>query len=165
MAYQEVKTTGYGTRVGRSFQGIGGGLVLFIIATCFLWWNEGRAVKRSKTLNQAEKACVEMENPDRKDPALEGELVCATAVATTQDSLSDRQFGIGVKAISLQRDVEYYQWVEHAEEQSEDKLGGEQVTTATYTYSKEWTSSPVSSEDFKDPECQGKNKVLTVVEP
>jgi len=165
MAYQEVKTTGYGTRVGRSFQGIGGGLVLFIIATCFLWWNEGRAVKRSKTLNQAEKACVEMENPDRKDPALEGELVCATAVATTQDSLSDRQFGIGVKAISLQRDVEYYQWVEHAEEQSEDKLGGKQVTTTTYTYSKEWTSSPVSSEDFKDPEYQGKNKVLTVVEP
>lgn len=86
MAYQEVKTTGYGTRVGRSFQGIGGGLVLFVAATVLLWWNEGRAVKQSKMLNQAEKACVVMENPDKKDPAMEGELVCATAVATTEDS-------------------------------------------------------------------------------
>jgi hypothetical protein len=164
MAYQEVKTTSYGKRVGNSFRGIGGGLALFIIATCLLWWNEGRAVKRDKVLKEAEKAYVVMENPDQKDPALDGELVCATAVATTQDSLSDRRFGIGAKAISLQRDVEYYQWVEHAEEQSEDKLGGKEVTTTTYTYSKQWTSSPVSSENFKDPEYQGKNTVLTTVE-
>lgn len=164
MAYQEVKTTGYGTRVGNSFRGIGGGLILFILATVLLWWNEGRAVKRDKLLKEAERACVVMENPDKKDPALDGELVCATAVATTQDSLTDRRFGIGAKAISLQRDVEYYQWVEHSEDQSEDKLGGKEVTTTTYTYEKAWTSSPVASEDFKDPEYKGKNTVLATVE-
>lgn len=165
MAYQEVKTTSYGTRVGNSFKGIGTGIILFIAATVLLWWNEGRAVKTTKMLNEAEKAYVEMENPSKKDAALDGELVHATAQATTQDSLVDARFGFGATAISLQRSVEYYQWVEHAESKSEDKLGGKEVTTTTYTYSKEWVSSPIQSESFKDPDYQNKNMVLTVVEP
>ena len=165
MAYQEVKTTSYGTRVGNSFKGIGGGIILFIAATVLLWWNEGRAVKTTKMLNEAQGAYVEMENPSKIDPALDGELVHATALATTQDSLVDARFGFGVTAISLQRSVEYYQWVEHAESKSEDKLGGKEVTTTTYTYTKEWVSSPVQSSEFKDPEYQNKNMVLTTVDP
>ena len=165
MAYQEVKTTSYGTRVGNSFKGIGGGIILFIAATVLLWWNEGRAVKTTKMLNEAQGAYVEMENPSKIDPALDGELVHATAVATTQDSLVDARFGFGATAISLQRSVEYYQWVEHAESKSEDKLGGKEVTTTTYTYTKEWVSSPVQSSEFKDPEYQNKNMVLTTVDP
>lgn len=164
MAYQEVKTTSYGTRVGNSFRGIGGGILLFIAATVLLWWNEGRAVKTTKMLNEAQGAYVEMENPAKIDPALDGELVHATAVATTQDSLVDARFGFGATAISLERSVEYYQWVEHSESESEDKLGGKEVTTTTYTYSKEWVSSPVQSESFKDPEYQNKNMVLAVVD-
>ena len=164
MAYQEVKTTSYGTRVGNSFKGIGGGILLFIAGTVLLWWNEGRAVKTTKMLNEAEKAYVEMENPSKIDATLDGELVCATAVATTQDSLVDARFGFGATAISLERAVAYYQWVEHAESKSEDKLGGKQVTTTTYTYTKEWVSSPVPSQDFKDPDYQNKNSVLTIVD-
>jgi len=164
MAYQEVKTTSYGTRLGNSFRGIGSGILLLIAATVLLWWNEGRAVKTTKMLNEAQGAYVQMEDPSKIDPALDGELVCATAVATTQDSLVDVRFGFGATAISLQRDVEYYQWVEHAESKSEDKLGGKEVTTTTYTYSKEWVPSPIRSQDFKDPEYQNKNKVLAQVE-
>ena len=164
MAYQEVTTTSYGKRVGNSFKGIGGGILLFVAATVLLWWNEGRAVKTDKMLNEAEKACVQMENPNKKDATLDGELVCATAVATTQDSLIDSRFGFGATAISLQRSVEYYQWVEHAESKSEDKLGGKEVTTTTYTYTREWVSSPIRSESFKDPDYQNKNMVLTTVE-
>ena len=165
MAYQEVKTTSYGTRVGNSFKGIGGGILLFVVATVLLWWNEGRAVKTTKMLNEAQGAYVEMENPSKVDATLDGELVHATAVATTQDSLVDSRFGFGTTAISLQRKVEYYQWVEHAESKSEDKLGGKEVTTTTYTYTKEWVSSPVQSSEFKDPDYQNKNMVLTTVEP
>ena len=164
MAYQEVTTTGYGTRVGNSFKAIGSGIMLFLIGTAVLWWNEGRAVKTEKMLDEAGSAYVEMENPSKKDASLEGELICGTALATTEDSLSDAQFGVGAKAISLRRSVEYYQWVEHAEEKKEDKLGGKEVTTTTYTYSKEWVSRPVESAQFKDPAYQNKNMVLTTVE-
>ena len=127
MAYQEVTTTGYGTRVGNSFKAIGSGILLFCLGTALLWWNEGRAVKTEKMLDDAE-------------------------------------FGIGANAISIRRSVEYYQWVEHSQTKKEDKLGGKEVTTTTYTYSKQWVSSPVQSSQFHDPAYQNKNMVLTTVE-
>ena len=164
MAYTETTTTGYGTRVGNSFKAIGSGLLLFVLGTALLWWNEGRAVKTEKMLDEAGSAYVEMENPNKKDASLEGELICGTAMATTEDSLSDAQFGIGTKAIALRRSVEYYQWVEHSQTKKEDKLGGKEVTTTTYTYSKQWVSSPVQSSQFHDPAYQNKNTVLTTVE-
>ena len=164
MAYQEQKTTGYGTRVGNSFKAIGSGLIMFCIGTALLWWNEGRTVKTEKMLDEVGGNYVEMENPNKKDASLDGELICGTALATTEDSLSDAQFGVGAKAIALHRKVEYYQWVESSEEKSEDKLGGKEVTTTTYTYSKKWVSTPVESSEFKDPAYQNKNTVLTTVE-
>ena len=164
MAFQEVTTTGYGTRVGNSFKAIGTGFLLFIAGTVLLWWNEGRAVKTEKMLDEAGNAYVEMENPNKKDASLEGELICGTAMATTEDSLTDAEFGVGAKAIALRRTVEYYQWVEHEQESSEDKLGGKEVTTTTYTYSKEWVDSPIESAGFKDPAYQNKNMVLATYE-
>ncbi len=164
MAYQEQRTTGYGTRVGNSFKAIGSGILLFCIGTALLWWNEGRAVKTEKILDEVGGNYVEMENPNKKDASLDGEIICGTALATTEDSLSDKQFGVGAKAIALHRRVEYYQWVEESNETREDKLGGKEVTTTTYTYSKKWVSRPVESSDFKDPAYQNKNTILTTVE-
>ena len=164
MAYQEVTTTGYGTRVGNSFKAIGSGFLMFVIGTALLWWNEGRAVKTEKMLDEAGNAYVEMENPNKKDASLDGELICGSAMATTEDSLSDAQFGIGAKAIAIRRSVEYYQWVEHSQTKREDKLGGKEVATTTYTYTKEWVSSPIQSSNFHDPDYQNKNMVLTTFE-
>ena len=164
MAYQEVTTTGYGTRVGNSFKAIGSGFLMFILGTALLWWNEGRAVKTEKMLDEAGNAYVEMENPNKKDASLDGELICGSAMATTEDSLSDAQFGIGAKALALRRSVEYYQWVEHEQTKREDKLGGKEVTTTTYTYSKQWVSSPVQSSQFHDPAYQNKNTVFTTID-
>lgn len=164
MAYTETTTTGYGTRVGNSFKSIGSGFIMFCLATALLWWNEGRAVKTDKMLNEAEKVCIDMENPNKMDPAMEGELVCASALATTEDVLTDDKFGFSETAIGLQRRVEYYQWVEHEQTKKEDKLGGKEVTTTTYTYSLEWTLAPVNSSQFKDPAYQTRNFVLAQVE-
>ena len=164
MAYQEVTTTGYGTRVGNSFKAIGSGFLMFVLGTALLWWNEGRAVKTEKMLDEVGGNYVEMENPNKKDASLDGELICGSAMATTEDSLVDSQFGIGAKAISIRRNVEYYQWVEHSETKREDKLGGKEVTTTTYTYTKEWVSSPIQSSDFHDPAYQNKNTVLNTID-
>ena len=92
MAFTETTTTGYGTRVGNSFKAIGSGFMLFLAGTALLWWNEGRAVKTEKMLEEAGNAYVEMTNPDKKDASLEGELICGTALATTEDSLSSGNF-------------------------------------------------------------------------
>ncbi len=164
MAYTEKTTTGYGTRVGNSLKAVLAGFVLIIGATILLWWNEGRAVKTADMLEDAQGACVEMPNPDKKSAEFEGELVCATAMANTDEVLQDTQFGISENAISLSRKVEYFQWVEHSESKSEDKLGGKQETTTTYTYKQEWVSSPIESGDFKDPAYQGKNYTWATIE-
>ena len=164
MAYQEVTTTGYGTRVGNSFKAIGSGFLLFIAGTALLWWNEGRAVKTEKMLDEAGSAYVEMENPNKKDASLEGELICGTALATTEDSLTDVQFGVGAKAIAIKHRVEYYQWVEHVTEKREDRLGGKEEVTKEYSYTKEWVSSPIESASFKNPAYQNKNMVLATYE-
>ena len=54
MAYQEVTRTSYGSRVKSSFGGIFTGFLMFCIGTGLLWWNEGRAVKTTKMLNEAQ---------------------------------------------------------------------------------------------------------------
>ena len=164
MAYQEVTKTSYGKRLGNSARGIVTGLVLFIAATALLWWNEGRAVKTSKMLKDSAKECVDVADVSTVDPALDGKLIHAVADAKTDEILTDPLYGIQVNAIRLTRDVEYYQWVEHSTSETKDKIGGGQETVTTYTYSKEWVSSPVNSNNFHDPDYQGANSVRTTID-
>ena len=62
MAYTETTTNSYGSRLGKSFGGIGTGFLMFLAGTALLWWNEGRAVKTDKMLNEAQGVTVEMED-------------------------------------------------------------------------------------------------------
>ena len=164
MAYTETTRTSYGKRLGNSLGGIVTGLLLFVGGTVLIWWNEGRAVKTDKMLKEAQSQVVEMPDISRIDPAYEGKLVHAVGMATTADSLVDSKFKIGTRAIALKRDVEYYQWVEHSQSESKDKLGGAQETVTTYTYDLEWVSTPVSSADFHDPDYRNENFVRENVE-
>ena len=157
MAYQEVTKTSYGSRLGSSFKGIGSGLLLFVLATVLLWWNEGRAVKTAKMLKTAATECVDVADVSTVDPALNGKLIHATALAKTDETLTDPDYGIQVNAIWLKRSTEYYQWVEHSTSETKDKIGGGQETVTTYTYSREWVGAPVNSNSFHDPDYQGIN--------
>ena len=164
MAYTETTRTSYGKRLGNSLGGIVTGLLLFVAGTVLIWWNEGRAVKTDKLLKEAQGQVVEMPDISTVDPAFEGKLIHATGLATTADSLYDSQFKVGARAISLSREVEYYQWVESSESETKDKLGGAQETTTTYTYDLQWVDSPVNSKDFHDPAYRNENTVKQVVD-
>lgn len=164
MAYTETTKTTYGQRVKKSFGGIGSGLLLLVVGTILLWWNEGRAVKTTKMLKEAAGVTVEMTDIGTVDPQFDGKLVHATGMTATIDSLIDPDFGIGVTGVKLVRKVEYYQWVEKSKSTTKDKVGGSQETTTTYTYEKKWVSSPVNSEEFHDPEYQGANRIKIVVD-
>ena len=157
MAYTEKKTIGYGSRVKSSFGGIGTGFIMIIAATVLLWWNEGRAVKTAKMLDEAEGVAVHMTDVNTLDPQYQDKLVHANGTVITLDSLFDSDFQVGVKGMRLTRSVSYYQWVEHSSSSTEDKLGGSQEVTTTYTYSTEWVSSPINSSEFKDPQYKSYN--------
>ncbi len=161
MAYQETTTTSYGQQVGGSIKGLFSGLIFIILGTVLLWWNEGRAVKTADMLGEAQKAVVEVADVSKVDPGLNGKLIHATAVATTTDSVSDSQFGVGVAgALRVTRSVEFYQWKEESQTTTKEKVGGTKEETTTYTYKKDWTSNPVNSQKFKDPQYQNANFVL-----
>lgn len=147
-----------------SLGGIGTGFLLFIGATVLLWWNEGRAVKTAKAINETEDVCVEMDNISKVDAQFNGQVVHATGSATTNDSLVDAEFETGAVAVRLTRSVEYYQYVEEKHEETHDNVGGSQDKKITYTYKETWTDSPVNSGEFKDPSYQNKNFVYSNVE-
>ncbi len=159
MAYTETTTTGYGTRVGNSFKQIGTGFLMFLAGTVLLWWNEGRTVKTGDAIVEAQQATVEMEHPDKKDASLEGKMVHATATAVAHDLLKDGTFPVAGNYTKIDREVEYYQWVERKEEQKRDKLGGGEETVTTYYYDRKWVDEPVNSGSFHDPQYRGANTV------
>ena len=165
MAYQEKTTISYGGRLGGALKGIVGGFIAFIGGTILLFWNEGNFIKTLKAINEAEGATTHCESVATIDPALEGKMIHATALADTKDVLTDGEFGLSETAISLIRTVEYYQWEEDSTTETKDKLGGGQERTTIYTYQKGWVSSPINSGAFKDEDYQSKNFILAKVEP
>lgn len=162
MAYQETTKTSYGKRLGNSLSGILVGFILIIAGTVVLWKNEGRAVHTAKMLKNGAAECVDVADVSSVDASLNGKLIHAIAVAQTTDEIQDPDFPISVNAIQLKKDVEYYQWVEHTQTETKDKVGGAQETVTTYTYSKEWVSRPVNSGEFKDPQYQGINNKVRI---
>jgi hypothetical protein len=125
------------------------GIVLLVAGVILLFWNEGRAVKRHKTLQEGAGAVVSV-SADQVSPGNEGKLVHFTAEATTDELLSDSMFGISATALKLQRKVEMYQWVEHEKSETKKKTGGGTKTVTTYTYDKEWASHQVDSSRFQE---------------
>lgn len=152
MAYQTVTKTSYGQRLKNSAGGVGAGFLMLIAGTILLFWNEGRTVKTTRMLKEAQGVCVELGDINSVNAEMNGKMIHATGLATTDEILREDQFGVSANAIKLSRTVEYYQWVEHTSTETKDKVGGGQETITTYTYDTEWVSSPVNSSSFEDPD-------------
>jgi len=54
-------------------------------------------------------------------------------------------------AVTLGRNVEYCQWMEHVHERTEKTSNGNERVTRTYTYTKGWRSYPINSLFFDQP--------------
>ncbi len=150
MAYQEVTRTGIIGRLGGAFKGVLTGLVIFVLAFPLLFWNESRAVKRARTLDEGQ-GIVQATLPDSVDSALNGQLVHMTGLASTTDVLQDDAFGIGTNAIKLTRVVEMYQWKETSRSETKTQTGGTEETVTTYDYEQTWSPSTISDSNFKVP--------------
>lgn len=150
MAYTKTITTSYGQRLKNSGKGIVGGLAMFAIGTILLFWNEQRTAKQYRAIKETAKVCVEMPSADEINPDFNGKCVHTIATASTEDILTDNYFGVSVNAIAIDRNTEYYQWVEHESRTTRDKVGGGEETVITYSYSKEWCRNPVSTSNFEN---------------
>ena len=159
---QTTRTT-YGQRLKNSGSAIVAGIIMFVIGTVLLFWNEGRTIKTTRMIKQADKVCVELPDVGTVDNAFDGKLVHLTGFATTQEEFADSTFGVYANQIlSMRREVEYYQMVERTETETKKKLDGSEETTTTYYYDEKWVSDPVDSKDFYDSDRKDANWTLIV---
>ena len=149
-SFTEVTNESWFSRIGGALKGIVVGLILFAVAFPLLFWNEGRAVKRYKTLKEGSGAVVAV-SADSVDAANAGKLIHLTGKADTEATLTDPVFGVSANALKLKRVVEMYQWKESSQSKSKKKVGGGKTTTKTYSYSKTWSGKPLNSANFKKP--------------
>jgi hypothetical protein len=149
--FRETTRRSWLDRLGGAFVGVVVGLLLFVIAFPLLWWNEGRAVDRSRTLEEGLGLVVPVA-AERIDPAHEKGLIHIAGLATADAPLGDPLFGVSAEALKLERVVEMYQWVEEVEERTVKEVGGSERTEKTYRYKKEWRSGAVNSGGFRIPE-------------
>ncbi len=157
MAYQTVTHNSYGSRLKKSAGGVGTGFLMLIAGIVLLFWNEGRTVKTTRTIKEVDKLAVEMSDISAVNPEFEGKVIHAIGEAKTDDILTDAYFGISRNAVKLQSSPEFYQYVEIKHEEHKDKVGGGEEVITTYTYEKQWVSSPQPSSGFADPEYQNVN--------
>ena len=113
--------------------GVLAGLLLLVIGTGLLWWNEGNNVKNIRTISQMEKEVVEISSESIMAEN-NGKLVATNGKLVVQDeALNDEEFGVAIKTARLKRVVEMYQWEE--KEETDDNGNRE------YSYSQTWSEN------------------------
>ncbi len=147
---------GLGSRLGDSFKGVFFGIVLFLVSFVLLWWNEGRAVRQYKQLNEVRREAVAA-LAEPLDPANEGRLLHVTGRATTPETLADPVFGLDTTAIHLRRSVEMYQWRETEQRRTRQRVGGSEETVITYSHRTEWSGQLIDSSRFEEPSPERRN--------
>lgn len=146
----EVTRTSWLRRMGQALGGTLIGLLLVVGSIGMLFWNEGRAIRTAQGLAEGAGVVIDV-GADRIDPANDGRLIHATGMLTSEAPVDDREFGVRVAAVRLQRQVEMYQWKEEASTESRTRFGGGEERTTAYKYVRAWSDKPVDSTRFKEP--------------
>jgi hypothetical protein len=140
--YTEVKHTSWGKNIANSFVGALIGVVMFGAAFPVLWINEGRP-DLSKIAARSQ-----VVDPNSDGGFNQGQLVAISGPIGASEALGDGPLNAG-PYIQLYRKVEMFAWVEREESETEQNTGGGSTTRTTYTYEKEWTTSPADSSRFR----------------
>lgn len=152
--FQEVTSRSWLSRIGGAIKGVVFGLVLLLGSFVLLFWNEGRAVERYKTLKEGGGSVISVA-ADQVDQGNEGKLVHVSGRAESRGMVVDPVFAVRVKAIKMIRSVEMYQWAENSRSETRKKLGGVEETVTTYSYDKRWSERRIDSAGFKQPQGHG----------
>jgi hypothetical protein len=147
-SYTEVTRRGYGSRVSNSLGGTVFGFLLFLGSFLVLWFNEGRAVKTAKGLDEGMETVITVKN-DNILSKNDDKLVYTYGEVSSDEILVDEEFGIEVNGLKLIRKVEMYQWKEESKSETDKKIGGAEETTTKYTYQKVWSDELINSSNFK----------------
>jgi hypothetical protein len=146
--YSTSVSRSYFQRLGESFKGILAGFVIIAVAIGLLWWNENRAVVAAKGLAAASDSAISLTGT-APDAANDGKLVHATGEGKATAPVGDPDLGIVfADTLTLSRKAEMYQWKENSSTKTEERMGGGETTTTTYSYEKVWSETAIDSGKF-----------------
>lgn len=148
-------------RLGSALTGVIVGFILLVASTVLIGWNEARSIDQMRGLTDGEGAVVTAA-VDRIDPANEGRLIHISGQLTVEGQRSDPVSGVTVEGVSLKRSVEVYQWIEARNSETKTRLGGGEETVTTFSYSRDWSSTPENSATFARP--QGHENVAPLLD-
>ncbi|XP_064605666.1 transmembrane protein 43-like [Liolophura sinensis] len=134
-------------RVGSSLFGILAGIALLVAGSGLLFWNEGRAVQTSKSLDEGLSIVQSLRTSEVAFEENSGKLIYLSGGLKTKEVLTDTLYDVSISAVKLKRQVEMYQWVEQ-EHKREVNEGSHTKEDITYSYSQEWRSDLVRSSSF-----------------
>jgi hypothetical protein len=160
-SYTEVTHQSWGSRLQEQAGKSVAGFVLFLAAFPLLLWNEGRVVDITTALEEGKGAVIPV-IADAVDASNNGKLIHFTGDATTDDVLTDLDFGIEASAIKLRRVTEMYQWEEEKEERKEKVSGGSERTVTTYKYKKVWSEDHINSGSFHRKASKGRKNPASI---
>lgn len=146
--HRETSSASWFGRIVESIKGVLVGLLLILVAVVLLFWNEGRAVRTAKSLEEGASKVVTVK-ADAVDAGNDGKLVAVTGEVTAKEDPIDPQFGATAPGIVLRRTVDMFQWIEERKSTTKKKLGGGEETTTEYTYKTDWSAGRVDSGTFK----------------
>jgi hypothetical protein len=138
-----ITRTGWLGNIMNSFVGVLLGIILFLVAFPVLWFNEGRT-----NMATIAKASVLVDGA-RVSEQMEGKQVAVAGTLASDERLGDPPYLAAGAYVQLNRKVEMFAWVEHKSTETRKDAGGSSTTTTTYTYDKQWTSSPEDSHAFE----------------
>jgi len=129
------------------------GVLLFSGGVGVTFWNEGRTVKRSRSLEEGLSLVTPLKpsSRDGRIPVsfeLTDSLVHISERMSVPKPLNDPLFNIVVNAAKMKRVVEMYQWVETQHSRDVQDDNGETRTEYSYEYSQEWRKALIPSANF-----------------
>ncbi|KAK7086662.1 Transmembrane protein 43 [Halocaridina rubra] len=139
-----------GDQVRESLPAVVIGVVLILVGSGILFWNEGRAVQTSRSLDEGYNAVIKVQSSTSFVKENNHKLVHIWGPLSVHPLLTDDYYGVEISAIRLKRRVQMYQWVEEESSfRSEDTP--EMPSDTSYSYSYAWRDKAVDSSSFNIP--------------
>jgi len=141
-------------KMGGAVASLVGGIVLVFFSIPVMWLNERQAARQESLIKVGRSECSEI-GADNVGTETRGTLVHVSgADAKGMTSMEDphfQAFRFEDSCLRMRSVVEAYQWVEeeHTTEKK-DNVGGGTTKETSYTYTRRWSQSLVSSTQFKD---------------
>lgn len=137
------------------------GLLLLLVGSALLFWNEGRAVQTAQSLDEGYSGIQRVLSPATMHEENNNKLVHVWGPLSATPVLSDEAYGVEIHAVKLKRRVQMFQWVEEESSlQSEDTPG--MPSDTSYSYSFAWRDKVVDSSAFSIPWGHDNPKTIPV---